>query len=82
MLVEDGSTDEIKYFFDATTTPHKIMKTADGTTSALTDINISSMQIFCNDIGNSNAFVTISVLAEGSPTPYQVSIAPRNGVLK
>lgn len=77
----DGA-DPVTYNFDVSQTLHVITKTQDNTTSPLTSIDVESFEVFCNDLGNDKAFLTLNVVAEGSPSPYQVSITPRSGVLK
>lgn len=80
-LNADGS-DPITYTLDTTQTPHVIKKVQNNIDSPLTDIEITDFEVFCTDLGNSKAFVTINVLAQGAAQPYQVSITPRVGVMQ
>lgn len=72
----------IIYNFDAAQTRPEINKTEGGVPSPLTDISISAFEVFCREIGSNRSFVTITILAEGSPFPYELSVTPRAGVIK
>lgn len=80
-LKEDGS-EPITYALDTSVNPHVITKTQNNVSSPLTDIEITSFQIFCLDVGGSKNLLTVNVKAANVASPFQVSVFPRSGVVQ
>lgn len=80
--LSSSGQDPVSYVFDASQDPKRIIKTQNGESSPLTDIKLQDAGFFCKSLGPSNTYVTVNVLVTGIPSPYQVSITPRSGVLK